>query len=131
MTIKLTPDRRRRRRLALTPLIDVVFLLLVFFILGGRFEQHNHLTLASGAEDESAAASLRPQILRLFADGTVQLGREALTPAGVRERISAAGNAALILAPQQDVDIQTIVTWVDDLRVIGIDDVSFLAPAAR
>ena len=40
---------RARRRISLTPMIDVVFLLLVFFMLAARFGQEQAIPLAIGA----------------------------------------------------------------------------------
>ncbi|MCC5970564.1 MAG: biopolymer transporter ExbD [Pararhodobacter sp.] len=40
---------RPRRRMSLTPMIDVVFLLLIFFMLAARFGQDGVLVLSGGA----------------------------------------------------------------------------------
>jgi Biopolymer transport protein len=42
-----------RRRPGLTPIIDVVFLLLVFFMLASRFGQYRALPLSAGAAQRS------------------------------------------------------------------------------
>ncbi|MFC6760360.1 ExbD/TolR family protein [Sulfitobacter porphyrae] len=44
---------RPRRRPGLTPMIDVVFLLLVFFMLASRFGQDRALPLSAGAAQRS------------------------------------------------------------------------------
>ena len=49
--MRFAPENARRRRPSLTPMIDVVFLLLVFFMLAARFgvDQVLPLPLADGA----------------------------------------------------------------------------------
>ena len=42
--------RRRPRRMSLTPMIDVVFLLLIFFMLASRFGMDAVLPIAGGSE---------------------------------------------------------------------------------
>ncbi|CUH39283.1 Biopolymer transport protein ExbD/TolR [Jannaschia seosinensis] len=58
---------RRRRRLSLTSLIDVIFLLLLFFMLTSSFSRFAEVELS--AATEGAGASERPPLfLRLGAD---------------------------------------------------------------
>ncbi|MEO1018747.1 MAG: biopolymer transporter ExbD [Pseudomonadota bacterium] len=130
MTFRLPHKRRAKRRLALTPLIDVVFLLLVFFILAGRFEQHNHLTLAQSSAGQAAEEATPPQMLRLMLDGAVQIEGRTLSVEEAQSHLVSAGRPPVILAPRADVDVQVLVTWVDHLRDIGIQQVSFLGTVA-
>jgi biopolymer transport protein ExbD len=70
--MRFTPRGRRGRReaqLNITPLIDVVFLLLVFFLLTTTFlDPESALTPLVRTSDESAQASLlQPQIVRVDA----------------------------------------------------------------
>lgn len=58
----------RRRRLSLTSLIDVIFLMLLFFMLSSTFARHGELPIVaagSGAPPEGAP----PLFLRLAEDG--------------------------------------------------------------
>lgn len=43
--MKLRPRRTRYPEITLTPLIDVVFLLLIFFMVSTTFERHSEITL--------------------------------------------------------------------------------------
>ena len=69
--MRLAPAARRRRGLNLTPMIDVVFLLLVFFMLVSRFGQLDGvpLALAGGAAPGWSGAprlvDVRPEGLSL------------------------------------------------------------------
>ena len=74
----------RRRRPSLTPMIDVVFLLLVFFMLAARFGQDGALSLVAGtggAADWQGA----PRLIDLTAEGArlngVAIAREDLAQA--------------------------------------------------
>ncbi len=131
MPISLPTRRARRRRLALTPLIDVVFLLLVFFIFAGRFEQYNHLTLEERRSGVTAPSTTRPILLRLLADGTARLGTATLTFEEVEGHIGDSHDLPLVLAPERDVDVQLLVLWVDQLREIGVEKISFMGSVAK
>lgn len=74
----------RRRRLSLTPLIDVIFLLLLFFMLSSTFSNYGEIEL-TGTSGGGSAPAERPWFLqlgeaRLTLNGTaVPLGAVAET----------------------------------------------------
>ena len=60
----------QRRRISLTPLIDVVFLLLLFFMLASTFTKHFEIPLASAGPAELAVdQKSQPLLVRLHAGG--------------------------------------------------------------
>lgn len=69
--MNLTPTRTRRRgplgALPMTPMIDVVFLLLIYFLVTSDFSlQESRLSAASAVEKRGpAAAELAPQIVEV------------------------------------------------------------------
>ena len=71
----------RRRRLALTPLIDVTFLLLLFFILSSTFARFGEVELAVGVAGASTSTDT-PVFLRLSETGFSVNGRP-VAPEGV------------------------------------------------
>ncbi len=80
------PRRRfRRRRLALTPLIDVIFLLLLFFMLSTSFARYGQFELEP-AGGRSGPASTRPILVRLTAAGPEVNGRPA-EPGGLGQAV--------------------------------------------
>ena len=58
----------RRRRMSLTPMIDVVFLLLVFFMLAARFGVEGSVALTVGSG--GAAYEGPPRLVEISPDGT-------------------------------------------------------------
>ena len=69
--MNLSPPTRIRRKPSLTPMIDVVFLLLVFFMLASRFGMDQVITMplaSAGGTAESPAPKLvdvLPELTRL------------------------------------------------------------------
>lgn len=122
--MRLAPAARRRRGLNLTPMIDVVFLLLVFFMLVSRFGQLDGvpLALAGGAAPGWSGAprlvDVRPEGLSL--NGTAL--DEAALIADLR-RLMPAPDAPVVLRPQDGADVQRLVAVIDLLREAGITHV--------
>jgi biopolymer transport protein ExbD len=111
-------QRRPRRRPDLTPMIDVVFLLLVFFMLVSRFGAETGLPLqvAGAASDYSGpprlvdigAGDLR--VNGVVVDDVVQ----ALAP------LMANPQDTVILRAGAGVDVQRVVTVMATLRAAGM-----------
>lgn len=111
----------RRRRLSLTSLIDVIFLLLLFFMLSTTFTRFGDLPLVAAAGGAMAPDGPPPAFLRVLPDrlvlDTVEVVPEALGPA-----LAARGVRLLILAPAEGVTAQRLVEVLAPLR--GLPDLS-------
>ena len=71
MAILLEP-LKPRTRLSLTPLIDVVFLLLLFFMLATQFEKYQSIDLVfPSSNSEEKPLDLKPTIIQLLANEKV------------------------------------------------------------
>ena len=75
---------RRRSRLSLTPLIDVIFLLLLFFMLSSTFSRYSEISLTGGGG--KAGSVSQPDVILSVADGQLKLNGvvTALTSLGER-----------------------------------------------
>ncbi|SDH22166.1 ExbD/TolR family protein [Roseospirillum parvum] len=119
----------RRRGVGLTPLIDVVFILLVFFMLASSFETWRALPLATTGGAGSAAA----------AQGLlVEVGRDQVRCAGQpvdldglgdclrRHRAARPGaeDGAVVVRPGSGVDLTRLVAVLDRLAAAGAARVS-------
>ena len=111
---------RPRRRPNLTPMIDVVFLLLVFFMLASRFgvERAMPLTLAGG----EAAYSGPPRLVEVSSDGlrlngmpvTAQTLGASLAP------LMQSPDDVIILRARGGADLQALVAVMDMLTASGL-----------
>lgn len=66
------PRARVRRRLSMTSLIDVIFLLLLFFMLSSTFSKFGEvplLTAGQGAQAPLTAQDVPPVLVRISEDG--------------------------------------------------------------
>lgn len=118
----------------MTPLIDVVFILLVFFMLVSSFLDWRTIALSS-AGPRAAAADARPSVLvELHADGLRLDGRpvgaEALV-AAVRTRLSALSDGAVLVRPAGAVTLQDTVALLDRLAAGGVGEVRMIKGPER
>ncbi|WP_420004965.1 ExbD/TolR family protein [Arenibacterium sp. LLYu02] len=114
---------RPRRKPSLTPMIDVVFLLLVFFMLASRFgvDATLPLPLAAGGGAYSGPPRLidvGPETLSLNGQAVSEQGLEAvLLP------LMEAKTDMLILRGRDGASLQRIVTLTEQLRRAGFTSV--------
>lgn len=108
----------RRRPAALTPLIDVIFLLLLFFMLSSTFTRFAELPLQNAGGDAEPGGS-PPVFLRLEPDG-LSLNGDAVTfdtlSAALSERRPPGETVTLLLAVGGEVSSQRLVDLLVLLR---------------
>lgn len=103
---------RRRKRVALTPLVDVIFLLILFFMLSSTFSRFAEVELAtsSGGRQDSPGA---PIFVQLFPNWiTVNGERRSLADLDLAPR----EGQVLLVALQDDVDAQRLADLLVALR---------------
>lgn len=119
MIIRFATDRPRRRP-NLTPMIDVVFLLLVFFMLVSRFGIDRALPLVA-AGGAGAGWQGPPRLVDVTPSGAalngVALPVEAL--AGALAPMMQGPDDPVILRPRDGADLQALVAVMDRLRAAG------------
>lgn len=133
------PRRRASRtvKISLTPLIDVVFILLVFFMLASSFLDWRSIRLSAAAETPAAQPSLGgvegallvdvgPSHVRL--SGSV-MSLEALG-AAVAGRIAAKPTQKLVIRLAKGAPMQRLVLVLDRLGAAGAEDIA-LMPGAQ
>ncbi len=127
---RLAREGRRRARLPLTPLIDVVFILLIFFMLASSFADWRSLRLAvagpaGGAPSAEGAllVDLRPEGLRL---GGASVSAEAFE-ARLAARLEGAPDLQVLVRPAPGVDVQDAVALMDRLEALGVARAALMA----
>jgi len=117
-----TKRGRRRPLISLTPLIDVVFILLVFFMLASSFLDWRAINLdtpaaAAGSSMEGALlVEVRPDGMRLSGQ---PMPLEAIT-ARIGERLQAEPDKRVLLKPAAGVSMQATVDVLDRLSNAGV-----------
>lgn len=120
---------RRRSPISLTPLIDVVFILLIFFMLASSFIDWRTIAL-----DTPGKAAKRPSmegalLVELRRDGLrlsgETLGLEALVTR-VSNRIAQKPDQRVLIKPTPGVMLQDAVTVLDRLAAAGVKNLSLI-----
>jgi biopolymer transport protein ExbD len=121
-------SRRPGRRLSLTALIDVVFLLLIFFMLSSRFFDFGAVPLdvEEPGGDRPAAEDVVHVDVR--DDGTIDVAgepvaRDGLTGA-VRTWLAGRPDASVVVLPDAGVAVERLVSVLEDVRRSGASQIT-------
>lgn len=117
--IELQRPQTRRRTENTIPLINIVFLLLIFFLVAGTLAPPADPAIALIAT-EQADPSEAAELAGLRADGTLMMAGGPATPEQVVDAFAADGdNPTLYLAVDRNAPAHRLLDVVADLRAAG------------
>jgi biopolymer transport protein ExbD len=118
------PRRPRRRLIGLTPLIDVVFILLLFFMLASNLTRLRSVPLEAPGQHSQRVDEQPALLLRIQADGQLELSGEPVEPDALpsllRARLQREPELRVIVQPGDQVPLQTTLGVFDQLADAGI-----------
>lgn len=124
MRLDLGRQRRPGVTLSMTPLIDVVFMLLLFFMLSTQFAHWRAMLLdASDASDAAASAETGIE-LWLRDDGSADLDGRPVQLSVLGAHVGAGMTVPIVVRAEGTVPLQRIVDALDALRAAGVRGVS-------
>ncbi|MCY4420593.1 MAG: biopolymer transporter ExbD [Gammaproteobacteria bacterium] len=128
--MQITADQKKRTLISLTPLIDVVFILLVFFMLVTEFAKFSVVSLGIADQDTVTAIEQTSSIVRISSNGELHFdGREinfSELTALARNKLAANEKHVFFIHPEDDTLLQDTVFVLDELITLAPDNVSFL-----
>lgn len=120
----------------MTPMLDVVFILLIFFIVTSSFLKASALDLARPSRATPAPGPVPALlVLDVGADNRIVSGGRELDPAAVpallQQRLSAEPTTAVLIQAHHDSQTALLIRLADAARAAGIDRVSVASLGSR
>ena len=126
--MRFSQQRPSARLISLTPLIDVVFILLVFFMLASSFLDWRSVDLTVSSGTGAANSAQRAILVSLQADGSIAVASRPVTQRALKSIITEklAGDRAkrIVIRSDKGVPLQRAVNMLDLLRTVGATNVS-------
>lgn len=114
-----------------TSLIDVMFLLLIFFMVSSTFKYQPAINLVLPRSVSAEDVPLTPAVVYLTADGQYYLNDKRVTaeelPEVLRQLQAAEGEDRIILRADEDADHGDVVHLIDVVKQSGFTRVSLSA----
>jgi biopolymer transport protein ExbD len=122
----------------LTPMIDIVFLLIIFFMVGTEFvEMERELIVDVPRVSDGAALTAAPEkrIIKVYRDGRVALDDQPLTIGELQSRLAAArmqyAGLGVIVRGDAEGAFQNVASVLDACRQAGISEMGISVKLAR
>lgn len=126
--MRLEHVRKRAARISLTPLIDVVFILLLFFMLTTRFGQQQAMAIdlpGTGGEIEPLSDVV---VLNLSTDGSIRIAGQRVESTALPTHPAmlqlAVDDPLVRIDVNDDATLQTLVRALELFESLGVSDVS-------
>lgn len=117
--------RRRRSGLLLTPLIDIIFLLALFFVLNTSFRREQFLEVVLPESETSRDVRAEGIVLTMRSDGGVAVNGESVAWESVTAAIAAAaeetGALEVIVQADENLEYGRAVAALDRIRLAGFE----------
>lgn len=106
-------------KISLTPLIDVVFILLLFFMLSAHYArwQQMPVSLPVKGSETRALSAVVPE-LQLFSDGRIVLAQQVIEPASLAQHL--AGQTHVVIRPEAALSLQQLLLLMEQLQRLQI-----------
>jgi len=103
-------------------LIDVIFMLLMFFMLATSFEQWRSIKLTTGQNDSTVEQAQSKSTLLQVYPGYIELNGQRVELLQVGSAVSALKSLEVVVQPMSDTRLQRVVSVMDQLRAAGISN---------
>ena len=123
MRFRHNEESSEQANVDMTPLIDVVFILLIFFILSASFQQDNQINVErpnSKVTDATSSMSLSVAIdqqKQVWIDNKVV--EVASLTSRVKQKVAQASNVSVIIDVDKSVESGLLIQVIDQVRIAG------------
>ena len=131
--MKLRRRKKEQRDLDISPLIDVVFILLIFFMVTTTFVKDMKLDLDRPSARSASKASSKS--IRVYVDEheSVYVDEVAVKPwmleSRMRELLQGMSEPSVLVVADEGIPVQTLIEVVDRCRLAGAEQVGVITNA--
>ncbi|BCV42541.1 ExbD/TolR family protein [Shewanella algae] len=128
MQFKHTDGQGTEANVDLTPLIDVVFILLIFFILSASFQKTQSLELERPTAQVQDNQDKRAILISIDKHNVIWLEQQAVKavelPARLKHTLASSEQSSAIIEVDKHVTSGKLIEVVDKVRIAGVNNVA-------
>ena len=129
-SMKIFAKKNKNIEFNIAPLIDIVFLLLIFFMLASEFTDFKTIDMATPINSDQDIESSKPLLVKLSSDGKIKI-KEVLIDFSILEKkvINLKKNQTdtkVIISTPEKTEINLLMKVMDIIRIGGIDNIALI-----
>lgn len=132
--MQIAAVQKKRNLISLTPLIDVVFILLVFFMLVTDFAQFSIVQLSVAQDENAVDMEQTSSIVHISSSGELQFDQQEISfthlTALARDKLDENQGHIFFIQPDDKTSLQDTVFVLDELVPLAPNNISFLRDLA-
>ncbi|MEM6266585.1 MAG: biopolymer transporter ExbD [Pseudomonadota bacterium] len=118
--MRLPRERAKRELINITPLIDVVFILLVFFMLAGSIEPKDPFPVQPAASTSDMRGDIQDLVILVGEDGEIAINDRPVERSDleqeVRTILTRQPDALIQLKPDSGSEAKEVIAVMEDIR---------------
>jgi biopolymer transport protein ExbD len=127
----LLKKQKKSTEINVAPLIDIVFLLLIFFMLTSEFTDFKTIDMISpNKSNTTIQKSELPIVINLSANGTIEIDNANVDlmdlSSTVKDKLMNSKNDKVIISTLNETKINLLINIVDAIRSLGIENIALI-----
>jgi len=131
MTARRHLPAQEEAELDMTPMLDIVFIMLIFFIVTTSFVKESGVAVSSPSAETASQQENANIFIAITALGEVWIDRRPVDPRAVRAIVARmhADNpeGAVIIQSDEEASIRMLVDVMDQVRLAGVEQIAIAA----
>ena len=127
----LFKKQKKNIDLNVAPLIDIVFLLLIFFMLTSEFTDFKTIDMISPNQSNAIIQKTKlPIIINLSEKGLIEIDDVSIAlndlPFTIKNKLKNSQNDKIIISTLNETKINLLINIVDTIRSLGIENIALI-----
>ena len=131
MTARRHLPAQEDTELDMTPMLDIVFIMLIFFIVTTSFVKESGVTVSSPSAETASQQENANIFIAITAEGEVWIDRRPVDPRSIRAIVARmhADNpeGSVIIQSDEEASTRALVDVMDQVRLAGIEAIAIAA----
>jgi len=129
-SIKIFAKKNKNIEFNIAPLIDIVFLLLIFFMLASEFTDFKTIDMATPINSDQDLESSEPLLVKLSSDGKIKIKEVLIDFSNLEKQIinlkKYQTDTKVIISTPEKTEINLLMKVMDIIRIGGIDNIALI-----
>ena len=129
--MKIFAKKNKNIEFNIAPLIDIVFLLLIFFMLASEFTDFKTIDMATPINSDQDIENSEPLLVELSSDGKIKIKEVPIDFSNLEKRIinltKNQTHSKVIISTPEKTEINLLMKVMDIIRISGIDNIALIS----